>query len=161
MHSLHIFVLSFNFLKTYINSNQFCSLGAPLFLSLRKKNGSFSCPSSTSSRKLISHLESKGIFIFHFKGLQPMELTLWMLPRGNQSTRKQKKSLEVAENALVFAKWPKVAWHLTSWWPHWEQMCCKWRYLLSIHSDYTHISKIALWRNAMIVNILFPDLHFR
>lgn len=38
-----------------------------------------------------------------------MELTLWMLPRGNQSTRKQKKSLEVAENALVFAKWPKVA----------------------------------------------------
>lgn len=78
-----------------------------------KKNGSFSCPSPTSSSKLISHWESTGIFIFHFKSFRPKELALWTVAKGKPISKKTKEGLEVGIKALVFAKWLKVAQHLT------------------------------------------------
>lgn len=102
------------FLKTYFNCNLFCSLSVTFILSsLGRRNGRFSCPSPYSSNKLISHCESRGIFIFHFKGLHPMELTLWTAVKGKPISKKIKEGLEVREKALVFAKYPKVAQHLT------------------------------------------------
>lgn len=42
-----------------------------------------------------------------------MELALWIVAMGKPISKKIKEGLEVGAKALVFAKWTKVAQHLT------------------------------------------------
>lgn len=42
-----------------------------------------------------------------------MELARWAVAKGKPISKKIKEGLEVREKAIVFAKWPKVAQHLT------------------------------------------------